>query len=764
MTLPETASRFVQFSRAFQHIARSRLAAPALLFVLCCGFCWKLVLSDQYTWIDDHDVTDMDVPRLQFQQTTWHDREFPLWDPHLWCGQPFLGGIVGAAYPLNWPLFLLKPNAKHQVSFRQLHWYFLALHFLGALFAYWLCRDLGISRFASLFGGFVFSFSGFFAVTLWPEVLSGLLLAPLVLLFLLRVLRGRQPLPSAALSGMFLGLSWLSGHHEVPIYLSLAVAAIWLYDLFWHRADWRRSLALASITVLFTILTSGFQTIPGYEFARLAFRWVGAGHPVEWNDVIPYSVHSSYSLAPSSLIAIVLPWGGRNTEPFTGIVVLSLAVIAIMERWQTRWVRLFTCLALAGLLLALGGWNVFHGLLYAVLPLFGKARNPDRLLFMFGLGMAILSAFGFDSVRADLRAPFLRRICYALLALAGLVAALALAAPAFQQPGPSDYLFTLGLVALLFAAALVAGRNGSLSARSVMVVAAALTIMELGNAVTPLYRDRTPDHRETFLPNLTQFHDIADFLRRKPGPVRVHAMEVTNGFNFSDWEGIDTLTGYGAGITKNLFSLDWPSVRTQNLLAVGYSLSKQPPRSDQQVVFRDPNGVSVLRNVDALPRARIVHRIETVSSAKEVATRVNDPSFDARNAVLLTAPAPALQTCSGDEQARISKRTANSVIIEARLACRGMLILADTWYPGWTATVDGRPAAIYQAYFALRGVVLEEGQHHLEFHYRPASALLGAAMSALGILGACALALWGRHLPGQRNTRQSGASARTAAL
>jgi len=155
--------------------------------------------------------------------------------------------------------------------------------------------------------------------------------------------------------------------------------------------------------------------------------------------------------------------------------------------------------------------------------------------------------------------------------------------------------------------------------------------------------------------------------------------------------------------------------------------------------------------LDALPRARIVHRIQQAASLEELRARVDDPSFDARNIALMLGPLPQLQSCSGDEQARISRRTANSVIIDARLACTGMLVLADTWYPGWIATVDGHAVPIYQAYSALRGIVVQQGEHRVEFHYRPASALIGAMMSALGILGACALALWNRHGAGQHS-------------
>jgi hypothetical protein len=302
----------------------------------------------------------------------------------------------------------------------------------------------------------------------------------------------------------------------------------------------------------------------------------------------------------------------------------------------------------------------------------------------------------------------------------------------------------LGLIALLFTAVLFARQNGSLSNRFVILSVMALAFVELGNVSSAFFRDRTPVQPESFLPNLSQFRDIADFLRHQPGLARVNASEGTGAFNFGDWEGIDTLTGFGAGVTKNLFSLDWPSVRTQNLLAVTYTLSKQPPRSDQQLVFQGTSGVNVLRNVDALPRVRLVHHIEAASSVKELANRVNDASFDARNNALMLGPGPALQSCAGEEQAHISRRTANSAAIDATLTCRGMLILADTWYPGWIATVDGRPAPVYQPYLALRGVVLERGDHHVEFHYQPASALIGAMMSVIGILGACALALWDR--------------------
>jgi uncharacterized membrane protein YfhO len=73
-------------------------------------------------------------------------------------------------------------------------------------------------------------------------------------------------------------------------------------------------------------------------------------------------------------------------------------------------------------------------------------------------------------------------------------------------------------------------------------------------------------------------------------------------------------------------------------------------------------------------------------------------------------------------------------VLRAQAACRGMVILADSWFPGWTARVDGKPARIYKVYDLVRGVVVETGQHEIDFAYRPWSVYLGAALALLGIV------------------------------
>jgi MYXO-CTERM domain-containing protein len=73
------------------------------------------------------------------------------------------------------------------------------------------------------------------------------------------------------------------------------------------------------------------------------------------------------------------------------------------------------------------------------------------------------------------------------------------------------------------------------------------------------------------------------------------------------------------------------------------------------------------------------------------------------------------------------------------MQCRGILVLSDTHYPGWTATVDGHPANILEVYGGLRGVIAERGAHRIEMRYRPVSVYAGAALSLLGLIAAFAI-------------------------
>jgi hypothetical protein len=723
---------------------------PVILFLLTVGFFWKLVLTDQYTWLDSPDLTNQVLPWLQFQAGEWHQGRVPLWDPYLWAGQPLIGQAQpGAAYPLNWILFLL-PLRNGWMRGLWLNWYFVFIHYMAALFCYWLCRDLGRSRPASIAAGVSFGFGGYIGTTEWPQMLNGAVWAPLVFLFLLRAARGFRPAASAALSGCCLGLAWLSGHHQIPIFTSLAAAAAWLYFVFrrWGP-DWamaRRAL----LFVVFAALTSGLQTLPAYEYGRLAKRWVGAEEPKAWNEPVPYSVHATFSLKPVSLLGIVIPGMHRHADPFTGVTALALAALAIVLAWRHPPVRLFTAIAAGGLVFSLGANSVFHGVLYSVVPMVEKARNPSMAIFIFHFGIAVLISWGFDQLLASSGSASVRRAASVTAWLGVFVLGILFLLALVQRWPADDRAGITALAALLLAATLGAWSRQKIARRTVVASTLGLLLLELGNSTGFYWPHREDKNRNIYVKRLAEHADIAAFLQSQPFPLRVRVSDQDVPYNFGDWYGIDQMGGYLASLSENLLRLPYHHPRAWLLFAVNYSVAREAGPG-QEEVYRSPGGLKVYRNPDAFPRVWTVHHVRSLAHEREIAAVLDDSGFDLRRSAFVVGEAPRLENCGETDEVRFVRREPNRVVLEARMGCRGMVVVSETFFPGWIAAVDGRRVKLYAAYAALRGVVVERGRHWIEMKYRPVSVQLGALMTLAGLAGAAALAWRRRRAAHDRN-------------
>ena len=705
-----------------------KLAGPALLFLLCVGFYWRLTLTSQYTLLDSPDLAYLDIPRLQFQATAFRHSQFPLWDPNQWVGQPYLGQVTGAAYPANW-LLSYFPFREGKLNVDVIHWYLVLIHFQAALFCYFLCRDWKRSRAASVLGGLVFSLGGFFGDTDWPQLLNGAVWLPLIVLFLFRALRGKRALFSAALSGSLLGLAWFSGHHEVPIYTVTAVAGIWVAALIVSPSRWEvAKLALAA--GLATTLIAAFQILPAFEYAALAKRWVGSENdPIGGSDLIPYLVHQNYSWNLTAMLGIVTPQTTVHINPFIGIVAFSLAMLGVYHGWRLLpQVRLAALLALAGLLLAAASQDFLHGVLYGALPVFGKARVPARALVLFGFGVAPLVAYGLDALRRR-SSLWLHRTIWILTAVGGaLYAVLA----AWQPPAS---LSITALTALLGAGLFAAYRARSLSPIFAAGAITLLVLVEIGNVTGTRTPSRIARARAGYLDRLFHHFDLAEFLRAQPQPVRVEASSEDIPYNFGDWHGIPALGGFAASATSNVIELERHKPVVQDLLGINYYIARTPPRPGLEPLMEGTSGLRVYRNPSALPRAWIVHSTRQIQGYDYLRIHMASPEFQPRTeAIVQTAP-PTLESCSGEESAAIvPSGTPNQVHIDVTAACRGLVILSDTYFPGWQARVDGRPVEILETFGALRGVVVDKGSHRIEYAYRPSSAIAGGSLTALGLV------------------------------
>lgn len=713
------------------------VAAPLVLLLTVTGFFWKL-LTKQYTWLDQPDMAYQVMPWLQFQAASWHRGEAPLWDPHEWGGQPLVGQLQpGAAYPLNWPLFLLPLKDGH-IQPAALNLYFVFAHFLAALFCFWLCRDLGLSGAASIVGGLAFALGGFAGNVGWLQVLNGVIWIPLVALFCLRSIRGQRPTASAALAGTFLGFSFLSGHHQIPVLTALMACGLWIYEIARNRTRaWKPVAAFFA----FAILTGALQILPAYEYGTHAIRFAGLPYGIYWNQSVPYTVHAEASLPPLDVLGVVLGHFSAY-DTFMGLTAVTLALIGFSTNFGAREIRLLSAIVLGGLLFAFGAFSVFHGAAYLFIPAVEKASFPQMALVIAQFGIAVLAAYGVDAIRGGTR---LGRWWIPVLALAGALPWPVLAiANTFRVETGREYerLAIFGLAALSLAAILKGLKSQRLGSSAATVLLAGLMLFELGTVTGGNYRHR--DHPGGFLAELSKNRDAVDFLRAQPDFERLELDVKSVPANLGDWNGIDAMQAYLGGLTSNVAQIESVPVAESRIPAQLFSLTHylgpKPIRDHQREIFRAASGLAVYRNEGAFPRAWTVHDVVSLRGI-DLLPRLE--RADLRRQAFVAGAPPALDRCGGADQVRILERAASGLVLEASMACKGMVVVSETFFPGWQASVDSRRGPIFEVDGALRGVAVEAGMHRIEMRYRPYSVYAGGIMTLAGFAAAAAVALAG---------------------
>jgi hypothetical protein len=431
------------------------------------------------------------------------------------------------------------------------------------------------------------------------------------------------------------------------------------------------------------------------------------------------------------VLALVLPGLDKDYTLFIGLTVLVLALAGVLTAWDRKEVRLFAAIAAGGLLFAFGSASTFHGWIYALVPMVDKARNAAAGIYVFDLAVAALAAFGLDALGGPERraAPLFGRLAAGLLAWSGLLytGLLAVYLAAGGKVFEHWRLSAAPFAALGAGAALLAWRRGAISGRCAQISLMLVLLFELGNATGADFKDREMGWEH--LEKLAQHRDIASFLRRQTGAFRVEIDRAEIPFNFGEWHEIEECGG-NSGVTTNVFRAS-AQPHAHLLLGERFSVGRQPRRPGQTEVYQAPSGLKIFQNPEAFQRAWTVHEVESVASRTESVARLSRPLPDLRRRAWVAGPAPALETCDGDE-VELVERSRNNLRLRARMRCRGMVVVGDTWFPGWVATAGGREVPIHETYGFLRGVVLEAGEHEIRMRYRPRSVFAGAALTVLG--------------------------------
>ncbi len=415
--------------------------------------------------------------------------------------------------------------------------------------------------------------------------------------------------------------------------------------------------------------------------------------------------------------------------------------------------------------MALGGHTPFYSAWYEVMPMMKKVRAPGMAFFLVALPVAAFAAFGVDRLlrrevsRSALIVPLATLGALALLGVAGVLQAVATVLAGAEQASrvaANAPALQAGALRLLVAVGCGAGVlwtvwrgrvNGALAA-------ALLALVVVGDlwSVDRLFFEFRGPATEVFRDDA-----VTTRLRAEPKPFRVLDAGVYQG-SYLMAHDIQTMLGYHGNEVRFYDELlggkgEWRyagSPTLMDLLTVRFLLlpAAQAVPGFHQVlgpVTTTPGSPAVLLERDTpAPYVRVVPGAAKLPEDQIVPTVV-DPRFP-YNAIALypdtvsaltpdpirggQVPAPVAVTPALAEWAPGHMR----VTLAGATSKPSYLVIGETWYPDWHATVDGKPAAIYRADHALLSVVLPPGAREVTLDFASAAYARGRLVTMAALL------------------------------
>jgi hypothetical protein len=348
---PSSRSNLSNPFRASEPSGIPRWAPPVLFGVLTLWLFRDFVFSSQMLF--GMDTMTLGYQARLFFAEALRTTGFPLWNPTILGGTPFIESLAGgdSLHPLSVLLFFLSE------PYRALGWKLVIHVFLAGVFTYGWLRTLGLSRAGALVGGVGALLAPSFVTLVYPGHDGKMFVVAMTpLLFWLGEWSWhRRDLLPGALLALSITLVIFSTHFQMAYFLFGALG-LWMGIRALEEGrsrGWKVGLRGYAIFLGFSLLGAGgaaIQLLPAVsyvtEFSRRAATTVEAASP---EAARAYS--SSWSLHPEEALSLVVPefsgnssggaawttntYWGRNAfklnHEYLGVVLLALALLAFLR-------------------------------------------------------------------------------------------------------------------------------------------------------------------------------------------------------------------------------------------------------------------------------------------------------------------------------------------------------------------------------------------------------------------------------------------------
>ena len=690
------------------------------------------------------------------------DGIIPFWNPYQFLGMPFMAGMKPMVfYPLNLFFGLGEIPAWHMLLLFQL---------VGAgFFMYLLVRELTKNSAAAILSGISFAYSSLMVGLLeFGSDGNAIIWLPLLVYAAKKYIDTKKGL-WLPLLGMAIASAVFAGHLQ---YLGYELIITTLFIFFYGKK------VKAKIGLYLRLAVAGFlgfgistiQILPSLEMFKHSYRGIADS----------YEIFAGGLLKPFQLVRLLAPdfFGHPSTRDLSmgyieqcgyfGIVPLFFALYGAIIKRKDWFVRFFSIVFITGVLFSLDG--VAQILYVLKIPLITSGYGA-RIFYAALFSGSLLAGFGLlsfiSSAEETKKRTWVTSFVLAVLGIFGIAFILTRVLHT-SAPTLTNLKFPIAIVVLFAGSFVVYTLTKKIHTK---MVTALFVVAVLGISYFDLfrlgYRFLTFSNNKFLYPNTKVATFIKEYTKDTLGRVyglaepevpthlRIQSVETYNSL-YSMRTGIllSTLDGKeNEPLPVNKYLLN-KNENLKNILDfTGTSLvvvdkGKNPAseyflnsrfEKDLTKVYEDEQ-FDVYKNNTVLPRFGLYYDIRQSVGDVEALQLMKNKTVDMSKTLIIdeTLPMPIEE---GTGSAKLTASTVNSQVFNVTTDTPAVLYVSDTYYSGWTASVNGEDAHIYRANYNFRGVLVPSGISDIVFQYEPTNWGIYVAVSIISIVFIVLLAL-----------------------
>lgn len=644
--------------------------------------------------------------------------EVPLWTSRIGTGVPLAaGGQTGIFNIVNYLLLFFLPAAQ------SMNLLYLIFTLISLLSTYGFARYLKLSRYVSVFVSVIFSFSGVFIFRLQHlSVFTASCLLPLIFLLTLKII-DRTKIRDILILAFVISQQIFIGH---PQYVFITLIGMFSLTLCYLIIQ-KKKLINKMITTIFLVIAVSFgiamtsiQILPTLEFKALSVRSQG----------LSFSEATTQSFAPKYFLTLIYPFIFGNPAnasyqlfnsqgmdifwekaAYLGLIPLLLAFFGIFNKERkSNYEKGIIFLLIISILLVLGKYSPIFFVYF--LPPFNFFQIPARFLVLMIFSLSVLAGYGLEKWRSEkinlsaLKFILIVFVFFSSLFILYLYHPTIPVKDLLKPPESSNFL---------------KGKPG----RVYQLGGSWPYIQELQTQGWQdisyyFFAKNSLDANLNILYGFTQTGVYDALLTQREKLIQSLLVDEAKG-------DLVNFTAISSPLHKKILNM----TSTRFIISPfqfsdsDFKLLKKisPPTTTTWHPFY------IYENIRYLPRIRFINDYLMVNNYKEALEAISSKGFYPATMAVIEGDIVKKTLKQSINKIDLLKDTDEELVVDVKNSQDSILVVADSFYPGWQALIDGKQTKIYPANINQRAIFINAGHHQVRFRFVSQSFEIGKRIS-----------------------------------